>query len=75
MNESFPAGITFPDKEKVLARYPGAYVRAWSCGYMVVRPRTTADRKSLLSYVPLSFTHKQESNAWKEATDMISLFP
>jgi len=54
------------DQEKVLAKYPDAYVRTWGRHYQIVRPRKEEDKKSLagVNFVSLSSPHSEESIAW-----------
>lgn len=56
------------NKEAVLRIRPDAYCAAVRCGYFQIqRPRTRADKRSVLKYVPLSGRFSSQDFAWQDA--------
>jgi hypothetical protein len=56
------------NKEAVLRAFPNAYCAPVRCGYFQIqRPRTLADKRSVLKYMPLSGRFSSEDFAWQDA--------
>jgi hypothetical protein len=54
-------------KQAVLEVHPTAFAASYGKGYRIVRPRTEADRASLLANVIFTSVYDTEAEAWMAA--------